>query len=427
VSQHPAARRIGTVGRPLPHAALRIADDGEVQVRGARMLGYLGEAPLADEWVADERGGGDEWLGTGDLGHFEDGFLVLHGRRKHQFITAYGRNVNPEWVEAELVQQGPIAQAWVHGEALAENLAVLVPRRADCSDAELDAAVAAANAGLPDYARAGRWLRAEAPFTPATAFSPPTGACAARPSRRTTCRAAAPTAPRLLRDLHLLQRRERHMSFFQQLQDQTAAERETLFAAPIIQQALAGKVALPSYIAFLTEAYHHVSHTVPLLMACGARLPARLEWLRGAIAEYIDEEYGHQEWILNDLAACGADPEAVRRSQPALPTELMVAYVYDRIARHNPVSFFGMVNVLEGTSIALATRAAGSIRSSLGLPPEAFSYLNSHGSLDLEHMDFFATLMNRLDEDDDRAAVVHTARVVYRLYGDIFRSLPLAA
>ena len=123
------------------------------------------------------------------------------------------------------------------------------------------------------------------------------------------------------------------MSFFQQLQQQTAAERETLFAAPIIQQALAGEVALPSYIAFLTEAYHHVSHTVPLLMACGARLPVRLEWLRGAIAEYIDEEYGHQEWILNDLAACGADPAAVRRSQPALPTELMVAYVYDRIAR----------------------------------------------------------------------------------------------
>ena len=117
----------------------------------------------------------------------------------------------------------------------------------------------------------------------------------------------------------------------------------------------------------------------------------------------------------------------MRRSQPALPTELMVAYVYDRIARHNPVSFFGMVNVLEGTSIALATRAAGSIRSGLGLPPEAFSYLNSHGSLDLEHMDVFATLMNRLDEDDDRAAVVHTARVVYRLYGDIFRGLPLAA
>ena len=160
-------------------------------------------------------------------------------------------------------------------------------------------------------------------------------------------------------------------------------------------------------------------------MACGARLPERLEWLRSAIAEYIEEELGHQEWILNDLAACGADPEAVRHGQPALATELMVAYVYDRIARHNPVSFFGMVNVLEGTSIALATRAASAIRGSLGLPPTAFSYLNSHGSLDLEHMRFFEDLMNRLDADEDREAVVHTARVVYRLYGDMFRSLPL--
>ncbi len=216
------------------------------------------------------------------------------------------------------------------------------------------------------------------------------------------------------------------MTFFHTLQDRTAAERDHLLTAPVLQLAVDGQLSLETYIAFLTQAYHHVKHTVPLLMACGARLPERHEWLRSAIAEYIEEELGHQEWILNDLAACGADPEAVRHGQPALATELMVAYVYDRIARHNPVSFFGMVNVLEGTSIALATRAASAIRGSLGLPPAAFSYLNSHGSLDLEHMRFFEDLMNRLDADEDREAVVHTARVVYRLYGDMFRSLPLA-
>ena len=216
------------------------------------------------------------------------------------------------------------------------------------------------------------------------------------------------------------------MTFFHTLQDRTAAERDHLLTAPVLQLAVDGKLSLETYIAFLTQAYPHVKHTVPLLMACGARLPERLEWLRSAIAEYIEEELGHQEWILNDLAACGADPEAVRHGQPALATELMVAYVYDRIARHNPVSFFGMVNVLEGTSIALATRAASAIRGSLGLPPAAFSYLKSHGSLDLEHMRFFEELMNRLDTDEAREAVVHTARVVYRLYGDMFRSLPLA-
>lgn len=214
------------------------------------------------------------------------------------------------------------------------------------------------------------------------------------------------------------------MNFFTQLQEQTAGERDYLLAAPVIGQAMAGVVSRESYVAFLTQAYHHVKHTVPLLMACGARLPERLSWLRDAVAEYIDEETGHEQWILNDIAASGGDAEAVRQGSPALPTELMVSYVYDRIERHNPVSFFGMVNVLEGTSIALATRAAGIIQESLGLPAKAFSYLTSHGSLDIGHMKTFEGLMARLDRDDDKAAVVHTARVVYRLYGDMFRTIP---
>ncbi|CAD5376378.1 Long-chain-fatty-acid--CoA ligase [Pseudomonas sp. OF001] len=151
----PEARRIGSVGRPLAHAEVRLADDGEVLVRGATFLGYLGD-PLRP----------GEWLGSGDLGHWEDGFLVLHGRKKHQFVTAFGRNVNPEWVEAELVQQLPIAQAWLHGEALPANVAVLVPR-GEASDALLQSAVDAVNAGLPDYARVHFWLRAEQPFSEA--------------------------------------------------------------------------------------------------------------------------------------------------------------------------------------------------------------------------------------------------------------------
>lgn len=215
------------------------------------------------------------------------------------------------------------------------------------------------------------------------------------------------------------------MTFFAQLQEQTAGDRDYLLSAPVIGQAMAGVVSRESYVAFLTQAYHHVKHTVPLLMACGARLPERLSWLRDAVAEYIEEETGHEQWILDDIAACGADAQAVRSGSPALPTELMVSYVYDRIERHNPVSFFGMVNVLEGTSIALATRAAGIIQEKLGLPAKAFSYLASHGSLDIEHMKTFEGLMSRLDSDDDRAAVVHTARVVYRLYGDMFRTIPV--
>ncbi|MFC0710347.1 TenA family transcriptional regulator [Azorhizophilus paspali] len=216
------------------------------------------------------------------------------------------------------------------------------------------------------------------------------------------------------------------MDFHTRLQAQTVAERDYLLAAPLIELALQGRLALDGYLAFLGQAYHHVKHTVPLLMACGARLPERLEWLREAIGEYIEEEYGHQEWILDDIRACGGDAEAVRRATPNLPTELMVSYVYDRINRGNPVGFFGMVQVLEGTSVVVASRAVTALQASLKLPPQAFSYLTSHGSLDLEHIELFKGLMNRLEEGEDQAAVIHTAKVVYRLYGDMFRSLSLS-
>ncbi len=214
------------------------------------------------------------------------------------------------------------------------------------------------------------------------------------------------------------------MNFFDTLQEQTQTEREYLFASPMIQAALRGEAQKHSYVAFLSEAFHHVRHTVPLLMACGSRLDADHEWLREAMAEYIEEEIGHQEWILNDIRACGGDPEAVRHGKPGLATELMVSTMYDRINRLNPIAMLGMVFVLEGTSIALATQAAGSLKQSLGLPPQAFSYLSSHGSLDLEHMKFFETLVNRIDNDTDRDAVLHTAKVIYRLYAEMFRSLP---
>ncbi|TWE02082.1 heme oxygenase-like protein [Pseudomonas sp. AG1028] len=214
------------------------------------------------------------------------------------------------------------------------------------------------------------------------------------------------------------------MTFFDELQNTTAAERQALFATPVIRDALAGQVSLEGYRAFLTQAYYHVRHTVPLMMACGARLPARLEWLRGAVCEYIEEEYGHEQWILNDIRVCGGEAEQVRDGQPSLPIELMVSFLYDLIARGNPVGLLGMVNVLEGTSIALATQAAGAIREGLQLPPTAFSYLASHGSLDIGHMDTYRSLMNRLDDRADQLAVIHASKVVYQLYAEMFRGLP---
>lgn len=211
--------------------------------------------------------------------------------------------------------------------------------------------------------------------------------------------------------------------FYDDLLADTTVDRQILVTTPIIQAALGGKVTLGQYVAFLTQAYHHVRHTVPLLMICAARLPDRLEWLRRASVEYIEDEIGHDEWILDDIAACGGDRDEVRRSQPAMTTDVMVGYAYDTVQRRNPLGFFGMAHVLEGTSAALATHAADALKETLGLPDRAFTYLTSHGALDIGHTENFAKLMNRLDDAGDRADVIRAAKTFFRLYGDIFRSI----
>lgn len=215
------------------------------------------------------------------------------------------------------------------------------------------------------------------------------------------------------------------MPFYERLQTETEAARSWLLTAPIVTDCLQGQVSLASYRAFLGQAYHHVRHTTPLLMALGGRLPERLAWLRGAVAEYIEEEIGHEEWILDDLAATGADAEAVRASRPGLAAEVMVAYAYNLIDRGNPAAFFGMVFVLEGTSVALALTAADRIQKALGLPDRAFSYLRSHGTLDQQHTRHLAELLEKM-EPADQADVIHAARVFFKLYGDVFRGLPSA-
>ena len=99
------------------------------------------------------------------------------------------------------------------------------------------------------------------------------------------------------------------------------------------------------------------------------------------------------------------------------------AYAYDMIHRVNPIGFFGMVLVLEGTSTAVATQAGETIMKGLNLPKKAFSYLLSHGALDISHVSFYESLVNQITDPDDQATLIHSAKVFYKLYGDIFRDI----
>lgn len=152
----PGRARTGSAGRPLPNRRVRIAADGEIEVGGGTMAGYLGQngpAPAADAW-----------LGTGDLGRFDaDGYLHIDGRKSNVLVTAFGRNVSPEWPESLLLGTGVAVQVMVVGEARPFLAAAIVAAHPELADEAIDAAVAHVNRALPDYARIGAWFRT-APF-----------------------------------------------------------------------------------------------------------------------------------------------------------------------------------------------------------------------------------------------------------------------
>ncbi|MEV5881770.1 AMP-dependent synthetase/ligase [Streptomyces sp. NPDC052020] len=108
----PLAPRPGTVGLPVPGTAVRIADDGEVHIRGGIVFGSYRNDPEATDAVLD-----DGWFATGDLGRLdEDGYLTITGRKKDLLVTSGGKNVSPAVLEDRLRSRPPIAQCVVVGD-----------------------------------------------------------------------------------------------------------------------------------------------------------------------------------------------------------------------------------------------------------------------------------------------------------------------
>ena len=131
--------KFGTVGRPFPGCQVKIADDGEVLIKGPNIFkGYYKNEEATEETVVDD------WLHTGDIGELDsDGYLSITGRKKDIIITAGGKNITPANLEAEIKQHPLISQCVVIGDRRPYLVALVT------LDPEAAAAYAADN-GLPD-------------------------------------------------------------------------------------------------------------------------------------------------------------------------------------------------------------------------------------------------------------------------------------
>jgi len=212
------------------------------------------------------------------------------------------------------------------------------------------------------------------------------------------------------------------MSFYEQLIAETAESRDAFLSIPLVRSTIRNGASRKLYLDFPAEAFHHVKHTFPLLALAASRTPDQR--YQDALVEYMEEERGHEKWILNDIRAVGGDADRVRDGQGGPACRIMVAYAYYAIEHISPYAFLGSVHVLEGISVLLADQVADAMKASLGLESDTgFTYLRTHGSLDTEHVAFFRTLVDGFSDRKTQRIIIDNARIFYRLYGSIFHDL----
>jgi long-chain acyl-CoA synthetase len=160
-----AGIRLDTVGPPIKNTEVRIAEDGEIMVRGELVMhGY---------WRNEEETARvlrDGWLGTGDVGHFDEkGRIKITDRKKDILVNDKGDNISPQRVEGMLTLQNEIAQAMVYGDRRPHLVALLVPdpEIALASDLHqrLQSAVDRVNSELSVIEKVRRFVLADEPFS----------------------------------------------------------------------------------------------------------------------------------------------------------------------------------------------------------------------------------------------------------------------
>lgn len=209
---------------------------------------------------------------------------------------------------------------------------------------------------------------------------------------------------------------------YSRLMEEVAEARAAATLQPGVERLLSDGMDREEYLEFLEQLYHVVWHFCPTMAAAAARCDDNYRELRFALYESIADEKGHEQWVLEDVAAMGGDVEAVRRSIPAVPVQAMIGHNYYVAEHRNPWSVMGMVHVLEEISMNYSARVARVVAKNLDITDgSGFKFLGSHGTMDIGHVDEFKTLVRHANREEDISAIVESAKVNYALFGALFK------
>ena len=212
------------------------------------------------------------------------------------------------------------------------------------------------------------------------------------------------------------------MSFFVTLIERTDTYRRDLETIPKVHSMIHHGLSTDEYRAFLHDLYHIVWHFCPVMAAAAARCDDGFKDVRYELYQRIQEEKGHESWVLEDVGAVGGDVELVRAMPPSPPVQAMIAFNYHGAEHVHPCSVLGMLYMLEVVSSVYGGRVSDSIARAMGRKVDdgGFKFLTSHAALDQDHMAKLNVLLKTIGDPGAQAAVVNSARVNFHQFGQIF-------
>ena len=212
------------------------------------------------------------------------------------------------------------------------------------------------------------------------------------------------------------------VSFFITLVEMTDAARRGLEEIPTMHTMIHHGLTLAQYKAFLHDLYHIVWHFCPTMAAAAARCNDHHRQVRYELYERIEEEKGHETWVLEDIEAIGGDVANVKADPPSAPVQAMIAFNYHGAERVHPCSVLGMLYMLEVVSSVYAGRVSDSIARAIGRDVDAggFKFLSSHATMDVDHLAKLNKLIKTVENAEAQGAIINSTRVNFFQFGLMF-------
>jgi len=212
------------------------------------------------------------------------------------------------------------------------------------------------------------------------------------------------------------------MSFFITLIETTDASRRELESIPKMYSAINKGLTAAEYKAFLHDLYYIVWHFCPVIASAASRCDDRFREVRYELYERIEEEKGHDLWVMEDIEALGGDVAHVRANPPSPPAQAMVGFNYYCAERAHPCAILGMLYSLEVIASAYAATLAQSIARALGrdIDGPGFRFLLSHSTMDQDHVAKLNVLVKTIDDPAAQESIMNATRVNFYQFGRLF-------